>query len=252
MQVLPVKGMAGMSQQRLRRLFGNMPVEYLEDTWNTAESMHQVWHDWRRKTVGAPTWKDAVLFPMSASRASKLYAELQGLGRPREIGHKWKERYQRFGPTDLFVQSTNLVEVHPGLWMTTKKIIEKAASYSVERPLVVDLWHLRHEATDEWRVNRPAHIKVGTLLGRWQDELPRLLPYSSVIHVAPSRDWLELQACLRGEPTELEEMLACIRMNNWQGDFVVEAILGPIENLNFPRLCEVLEDFHDWVEERVG
>lgn len=264
LQVLPLRGMTLCGRSRVTSIIGDMPVDYVEDTWNTAQSLMQVLIDKARQTANAPTLLDYAIFP-TGKNADRVLGELLGLyglpgEKPRFIDHSFGSGKTLARILDglfngelwkkVYIQS-ELVEVHPGLWLTLDEIFEKVRGGISDQPLVLDLWHLRHEATPGWLASRPAHITAGSLLGRWQDSLPRLLPYSRVIHVSPSRERPELEACLRGESTELGEMIDCIRQSGWDGDLIIEATLG-LKGINFSQLSGVLEDFRGWLAGRVS
>jgi hypothetical protein len=227
LQVLPFRGLWNRLTVINRRALSILPVWYLEDAWGHATS-----------------WRKLISFFPSREKAELLFEGLRRTygrdeRRPQVIAHDFED-------------PRALVEVHPGLWMTVDEILERASRHGQERLLVPDLWHLRHDAIGEWLDIRPAHIAAGTLLPSWQVSLPRLLLESEVIHLSPRRDRDEFGDCLAHRPTELGEMLACIRESGWKGRYVVEATrFPPRRSLNALALAGKLREFRHWVLEQV-
>lgn len=140
-----------------------------------------------------------------------------------------------------------LIEVSPGLWKTAEEIRDGGACRYSDG-LVLDTWHLRRlPRVDEIfgdTYYRVAHLEDDdtdprgykgvpdanqSCLGWWKESLPKLLPQTRVIHVQPRRDdkGEELRKFIRSEPTELGQMIARARLHGYEGDYVVEASLGP-------------------------
>jgi hypothetical protein len=231
LQVLPFRGLWHRISVINYRALSILPVRYLEDAWGRPPSLCGI--------------SLSPFFP-SQKRTDLLFEGIRGTyvggdgRRPQVIGHDFKD-------------PQTLVEVHPGLWMTVDEILEEAEQRGQRSPLVPDLWHLRHDAIGEWLAIRPTNVTVGTLLPNWQVSLPRLLPKSGVIHLSPRRDRDEFGDCLAHRPTELGEMLACVREAGWRGHFVVEATrFPPRRSLNALSLVGELREFRHWVLEQLA
>lgn len=229
LQALPFRYMEGVGKI--------VPISYLEHGWNPATSLGQVVRGVFTNDPLAPKLIDWAFF-QNRDECERTYQHLLQTHRPRIIAHE-------------FGEETDLVEVHPGLWMSPERIVEEVEKRGLHRPLVIDLWHARRPPRQDNLVKKPQGIPSVSLLGAWQTSLPKLLPHTCVIHVSPRRDGEELEACLRGKPTELGDMLSCVQEARVPIDaFVVEATIG-IGGLRWNRLTNILADFRCWLADEL-
>lgn len=243
LQILPLKSylpLLGQQGMKPLQFDTSLPVRYLEDVWNSAESFAEVVAGKMSRDPTSPTLLDYIVFP-KREKADQLYDFLNERAdpvsgvRPTRIAHE-------FGDEEA------LVEVHPGLWMTPTRIVDEVLEEGRGPILVPDLWHLRHPAAPSYIAHRPLGITQDSLLGRWDESLPVLLPHSAAVHVSPSRAEPELEQCVNGRPTELVRMMECVKASGFRGDFVVEATLL-WKGFDFDRLSKTLADFRHWVAE---
>lgn len=130
-----------------------------------------------------------------------------------------------------------LVEVHRGLGLTVEEIIDRCNRRQQRRCLVIDTHHLR-------------------MMGGWESTLPRLLPCTRAVHVAPLRNTprgqlSELDRCLAGKPTELGEMMEMIAYATPDPpfDYIVEATLGEKGVFQPGEIGPTMREIRHWVEE---
>jgi hypothetical protein len=117
---------------------------------------------------------------------------------------------------------TVLMEIHPGLRMSTDEVEEFARTNDI--PLCYDTWHVRH-APEPHQVPGGRMRPKESPFGRWEDHIEQLLTVSGLVHFQPSRhpeQRNELSATLRGERTELAAMTQAMRDLGYDGPIVVE------------------------------
>ncbi|PIR70832.1 MAG: hypothetical protein COS97_01410 [Candidatus Nealsonbacteria bacterium CG07_land_8_20_14_0_80_40_10] len=220
-----------------------LPVKYWESAWNENTGLYSVISGKFRHDPKAPTIMDWVFFHPTGDR--NYYQEYQesigdfSLG-SRQIVHHLKTS---LAPNQLY-------EPNPGEWLTANEIIAKIRADS--HCLVLDTYHLRRLARADEMVDKPQGLYSFpfSMLGNWPDSLRELLPHAAAIHVAPKRDDNELEKCLAGQYTELEEMMVAIKKAGFQGDYVVEATIG-LRGLNPKKVVDTMARFHDWVAPRI-
>lgn len=239
-QTLPFKGFGpvnGKLRKRLTEL--PIPVRYCEGAWNDWDSVRQVVtnHVTRRAGLpGHPTILDCLLFPPRHQCETLEHALSQAKDSngalPYLIGHSFPEPTQ-----DREEAARQLIEVHRGLDLSVGEIIRRCNQRQQPRCLVLDTHHLRQ-------------MKEG-----WKATLPRLLPYVWAIHVQPLRpssrsERSELDRCLAGEPTVLDEMLEWISYASPEPpcDFIVEATIGPKGVIRPGEIAPTMRAFRNWVE----
>ena len=241
LQLLPLRGLwtpNAVNDRALRLL----PKRYMERAWGCPQSFMQVASDAYHHRTDCPTMVDYAFF---GTHAEETFDRLRYY-----YPEAWVIEHH-------FIPGARLVEVHPGLWMNVERIKDTVAMLRWRgKPvsLVVDSCHLREEPTPWQLAQRPQDFEFDrSLLGCWHNSLPELLPECSVFHLQPLRDGgKELANCLKHKPTELGEMLACVK--EYPGlleDIVVEATLG-LFSIDFPSLCSMLSEFRCWIIEQLA
>lgn len=239
-QTLPFKGFGPVNDEFNKRLTElPIPIRYCEGAWNDWDSVRQVVtnHVTRRAGLpGHPTILDCLLFPPRHQCETLEHALSQAKDSngalPYLISHSFPAPTQ-----DRDEAARQLIEVHRGLGLSVDEIIERCNQRSQRRCLVLDTHHLR-------QMNEK----------RWGATLPRLLPYVRAIHVQPLRpssrgERSELDRCLAGEPTVLDEMLEWINYASPEPpcDFIVEATIGPKGVIHPNKIAPTLRAFRNWV-----
>lgn len=200
-----------------------LPIKFLEDAWNPT-TIWSLIKKLQRKENQVPTLYDLLFFP-NPEMSRTLFLKLQE-SRPQIIVHSVNE----WG-------KNTLLEISPKINMGPKGVASLAISRK-DPSLVVDTYHLR----------RNAHLgEKGMKLGQWEKSLPELLPQTALIHVQPHRENGELERILKGEETELRDMLRAIRDYGYKGPFLVEATLG-IRGICIPALRRMLRIMRELVE----
>ncbi|HXH26962.1 MAG TPA: hypothetical protein VNG90_03625 [Candidatus Acidoferrum sp.] len=240
-QLLPLRGLWtpwGINRRALRGL----PIRYMERAWGCPESLAKVAIDRIRHQPDCPTPVDYAFFGVHAD----------------EIFYSLRSIYPKAWVIEhYFTPGVQLVEIHPGLWMSVEQIKATVAEYRwLNKPvsLVADLCHMREEPSARQLARRPPQVTTNkSLLGRWGNSLPELLPDCHAIQIQPLRDGgKELAGCLKHQPTELGDMLICIKEQGGPvEDLIVEATLG-LRGIDFYSLCAMLRDFRCWIAEQVS
>lgn len=234
-QMLPLRGL-WINNLRIMDPLAQaiLPIKYVENTWNTPPAtLAKAIQGWAQHDPTVPL----LLWFVFGQHAESVYESLRHITSSKVIVHSFDEK-----PYDL-------IEIMPSMWMGVSKIIDRLEETKTR--IVVDTFHLRQDATPEWLANRPAGITSKNLLGKWEETLPRLLPYADVIHIQPHRDTHEFRDCLSNRSTELGEMLDCVRESEWFGDLVVEAAPSLDSKLGFVNVAGALRDFRLWVIEQM-
>lgn len=167
----------------LREVARILPIQLFENTWAEDDK----------------TWKllDRIIFqnPGAALARFKALVSISS----QQIGHKFRDSL--------------LVEAHPGLGMTPQQVVDTLREYGAN--IVWDTFHARRnflfETLGAEELSGTSEAEILASWQNWRSYLPLLAPFITVVHVQPLRGTDELQRWLKGEQTEMGDMLAELR-----------------------------------------
>lgn len=211
----------------------DLPVELLEKAWNPG-SFRDLWRGFRGDPT-APKLQDLGLFPHSVEGCQEIFESWLARSNAQPVVHRWESffelRHQGYNP---------LLEIAPGLWQSAKGILGTLGMQGLmgEKAIALDLWHIRRNPRPDEAV-RYYGMTQGSALGRWENTMVDLLPYTGLIDFHP-RDPDELFATLNGKGTELQRMVFLAKQEGYRGPWRVEIHLGLLGQLRFGQLTEAL------------
>lgn len=196
---LPLRGMRKCNLDALA-----LPIRYLGEAWNPAS----FWEVMRKRPTEkglAPKWWDWLFFP-NPEKSSQIFKKILDSRNPLLVANSFEEWIK--WRDDLGVR---------GLWEISGelRIDPKEQAFWMQKQgvdIALDL----------------CHIRENPMLRKWQETIPLLLPHTELIHVQPFPQLPpnELTAIMRGEKTELEDMLQLIQSLKYKGLFLIEANIG--------------------------
>jgi len=244
LQIVPTRGLGGA----IKEVATILPVEYTQQPWDPARNF---WEGLRGGLVNTSDKPDLLNFAIFSTE--------------KERGQVWESLFREDAQHPLMIvdnfamdptYQNSLIEIHVGLGLTPSQIVENLKRMPLELPAVVDLGHLRHPATEKYRRHWPRDVQkaynkaeMGPI-GDWPTSLRATLPFARAIQVQNVPG--ELEACLAGQSTVLEEMLALIREASFSGDYIVEVRLKPRKALmSKGYVRNTLTDVCTWLKTQV-
>lgn len=196
-----------------------------EHAWNPAGSALDVIRGMRSHDPDAPKLQDWLVSPDPARCKTITEAWLERT-KVALIVHSiddYRTAVRQLGPERV------LLEINPGMFMTFREIVEELKNILTNgrRPFCLDLRHLREvprpDQAARYEKTRGSKATPDFSLGDWRPWIPYLVPHARLIDFQTS-DRDELEATLRGEETELMEMVRAILKLGYTGDWRIEII----------------------------